>query len=189
MANDKSTLIIETARTLFIEHGFHGTSMQMLAKAADIAAGTLYVHFTNKADLIRSIFRTDMRTIVDQVLQDHDASLPLFDQYRQFWINGYSGLVHRPHHVLYKDLYEHSPFYSDEDNEWCHTLWQPIDTFFQKGIDCGLFRHLPLTVLAFSSLGSVMNIPHLLQIVPGLVLTPDLQNQLIDASWQSILRR
>jgi TetR/AcrR family transcriptional repressor of multidrug resistance operon len=43
MALEKPELIMAHAEQLFISHGFHGTSMQMIAKAAGIAAGTVYL--------------------------------------------------------------------------------------------------------------------------------------------------
>ena len=52
MALEKPELIMAHAEQLFISHGFHGTSMQMIAKAAGIAAGTVYLHFASKEGLI-----------------------------------------------------------------------------------------------------------------------------------------
>ncbi len=43
--------IIETARRLFMMYGYHKVSVDMIAKEANIAKGTLYHHFSSKEDL------------------------------------------------------------------------------------------------------------------------------------------
>lgn len=41
--------LLDAARELFAERGYHGTRPQDVARAADVAAGTFYVHFPDKA--------------------------------------------------------------------------------------------------------------------------------------------
>ena len=98
------------AEKLFIEHGFHGTSMQMIAKAAGIAAGTVYLHFPGKEVLIRTIYRRAVTGIISCLLQGYNAELPPFERYRQFWLNAYKELQHKQCIVRFKELYERSPF-------------------------------------------------------------------------------
>lgn len=188
MSQDKASLIMEKARRLFIEHGFHGTSMQKLAQAADIASGTLYLHYKNKEDLIRAIYRHAIEEVVVALLADFQPSRPLYEQYRLFWTNGYQGLSHRQELVQYKDLYERSPFFNDDDRLWSEERWQPLDSFYQQGIDSGLFRNLPIPLLGYLSLGSILSIPQTQRIV-HFEMTDALKNELIDASWNSILLR
>lgn len=52
---EKKRLIIETAIALFIEKGFHQTSIRDIAHKANISLGNLYNHFSGKADLIALI--------------------------------------------------------------------------------------------------------------------------------------
>ena len=48
--------IISSAHRLFLEQGFHGTTMRQIAKAAGVALGSLYNHFADKDDLFRAVF-------------------------------------------------------------------------------------------------------------------------------------
>jgi TetR/AcrR family transcriptional repressor of multidrug resistance operon len=188
MPQDKATLIMEKARSLFIDHGFHGTSMQKLAQAADIASGTLYLHYKNKEELIRAIYRHAIEEVVTVLLQDFQPDRPLYEQYRLFWTNGYSRLSHRQELVQYKDLYERSPFFNDDDREWSTMRWQTLDSFYLQGIESGLFRDLPIPLLGYLSLGSILSIPQTQRIVQ-FKMTDALKDELIDASWNTILRR
>jgi AcrR family transcriptional regulator len=48
--------IIQSAYELFIEQGYHGTSMRQIAKGANIALGGLYNHFDSKIDVFHAVF-------------------------------------------------------------------------------------------------------------------------------------
>ena len=42
--------LLDAARTLFVEKGYHDTRPQDIAKAAGLGHGTFYIHFTDKRD-------------------------------------------------------------------------------------------------------------------------------------------
>ena len=44
--------ILDAALKLFIENGIDNTSISLISKEAGVAAGTLYLYFENKVDLI-----------------------------------------------------------------------------------------------------------------------------------------
>lgn len=54
-AGDRRLLIIEAAAGLFDRHGYHGTSMAEIAKAAGLRKPTLYHYFRSKDDILFAI--------------------------------------------------------------------------------------------------------------------------------------
>jgi AcrR family transcriptional regulator len=48
--------ILQAAHRLFVERGFHGTSMRQIAQEAGIALGGIYNHFSSKEDIFASVF-------------------------------------------------------------------------------------------------------------------------------------
>jgi AcrR family transcriptional regulator len=48
--------ILVAAYDLFIEHGFHATSMRQIARRAGIALGGIYNHFNSKDELFTAVF-------------------------------------------------------------------------------------------------------------------------------------
>lgn len=65
-------LIVDTARKLFAERGFAKTTIRAIAREADIAVGTMFVHFPDKSALLAATLYED----VEQVLQTAFATLP-----------------------------------------------------------------------------------------------------------------
>lgn len=52
--------ILEAARVLFMQRGFHGTSMDALAKRANVSKATLYSHFEDKTALYQALIEDKM---------------------------------------------------------------------------------------------------------------------------------
>ena len=63
--------IVQAAHDLFIQQGFHGTSMRQIATQAGIALGGLYNHFDSKEQVFKAVFmeyhpyREGLPTLVD----------------------------------------------------------------------------------------------------------------------------
>ncbi|NHI87967.1 MAG: TetR/AcrR family transcriptional regulator [Candidatus Thorarchaeota archaeon] len=58
MSNEDPTkkLVRDSAYTLFVERGFHGSSMRDIAEGAGIKAASIYNHFDNKEQIFEAVF-------------------------------------------------------------------------------------------------------------------------------------
>ncbi len=52
----KRELIMTTAKSLFVEKGFRGTTISSIAESAGIAKGSVYSYFTSKIDIVKALF-------------------------------------------------------------------------------------------------------------------------------------
>lgn len=59
--NDRKRHVIEKAHQLFIEKGFHATSIQDILDYSGISKGTFYNYFSSKNELLMDIFKTAFR--------------------------------------------------------------------------------------------------------------------------------
>jgi TetR/AcrR family fatty acid metabolism transcriptional regulator len=58
--------ILDAATRVFAEHGFFGAQVADVARHAGVAAGTVYLYFKNKDDLLISLFNRTMREAIDE---------------------------------------------------------------------------------------------------------------------------
>ena len=65
-AVDKRAAILDAATAVFAKHGFFGSQVADVARAAGIAAGTVYLYFRSKDEILTSIF--------DRMVEDAMAS-------------------------------------------------------------------------------------------------------------------
>lgn len=77
---DKLRRLREAARDLFIEHGYDETTMQNIAKRADIGFGTLFTYVSDKRDLLFLIFNDDLDTTVDTAFENATAKRIFLEQ-------------------------------------------------------------------------------------------------------------
>lgn len=63
--------ILDAAAAVFAEHGFHVTTIKDIAKAAEVADGTIYNYFSNKTALMIGILER-----LQMTLQPDHADLP-----------------------------------------------------------------------------------------------------------------
>ena len=55
--------LLETAITLFAQHGYAHTSIRMIADRAEVSPGLLYHYFENKESLLHAVFENCMMII------------------------------------------------------------------------------------------------------------------------------
>jgi AcrR family transcriptional regulator len=67
---DKAALrrrrLVDAARDLFGEHGFHGTGMAQIAEASGIRVGQIYRDFASKEDIIAAMVALDLSDFLDE---------------------------------------------------------------------------------------------------------------------------
>src|SRR6185503_8496613 len=74
--------LVATARTVFIERGFHGASLDEIAERAGYSKGAVYSNFTGKDDLFLAMldaqFEQRARVLADVIFDEES----LEDSYR-----------------------------------------------------------------------------------------------------------
>lgn len=65
--------ILDAAERCFARHGFHGTSMQSISKEAGVSAGSIYVYFKSKEELIEGLCDRDRTMLSDNLEQFVEA--------------------------------------------------------------------------------------------------------------------
>jgi AcrR family transcriptional regulator len=69
---EKRARLIAAARALFARKGFAATTTAEIAARAGIGAGTLFLYFASKEDLLVEVFRADMDAVIERAF----ATLP-----------------------------------------------------------------------------------------------------------------
>lgn len=72
---DKRDRILDAATKVFAKRGFFAAQVADVAKRAGVAAGTVYLYFKNKDDLLLSLFERTMR----DAISDGHAALAALD--------------------------------------------------------------------------------------------------------------
>lgn len=80
----KQGQIIAGAKRVFLERGYEGASMSLIAREAGVSKGTLYVYFTNKEALFAAFIQTECRLQSREVFELLDGARSARDVLPQF---------------------------------------------------------------------------------------------------------
>ena len=68
--NEKYEAILSAAVKVIGQAGYHNAPISKIAREAGVADGTVYLYFKNKEDILISILRETIGTIVDRIQED-----------------------------------------------------------------------------------------------------------------------
>ncbi|WP_186319528.1 TetR/AcrR family transcriptional regulator [Bacillus pumilus] len=76
MSVDRRQMILEGATKAFTQFGYKATTMDLVAKLANVGKGTIYTFFKNKEELFDEIFTSlllEMRKIADEAIDEKNS--------------------------------------------------------------------------------------------------------------------
>jgi len=99
------TLILETARVVFVEKGFDGARMQEMADKAGINKALLHYYYRSKEKLFEAIFKESFSKIVPQIFEIMGSSASLSEKIEGF-VGSYIELLTKNPHIPLFILHE-----------------------------------------------------------------------------------
>lgn len=98
MPDSKKQKILNAALALFVEQGIHSTSTASIAKAANVANGTLFHHFPSKEALVISLYQSVKQDFSQQVAPQNIMVGNIKEQARTAWDNAIDWTITHPLH-------------------------------------------------------------------------------------------
>lgn len=120
--DDKRRRILDAALRVFAKHGYDGTSVPEVAKAANVAIGSLYHYFDDKEALVNEVYR-DAKLRLKAALLD---GLPSFDVRRtpdaelwfgELWRRLAAFAAREPDAFRFLEMQDHAPYLDGESRQ------------------------------------------------------------------------
>jgi AcrR family transcriptional regulator len=155
----RRTELIEVATKMFLEHGFHNTSIRDIVRACSFNVASLYMYVSSKEDILYLVAQDLMNNIAlklsDTVLDPDSPERSLeigFASYCQI-----ANRFRRPIRLLYREV---GALPAEPRSKVLDTV-SDVVTYFEniinQGIESGVFRKLPARMAALD----VMFIAHM----------------------------
>lgn len=106
----KAGQIREQALNLLAREGFHGFSMQKVAKAAGVSPATLYIHFEDREDLLFQLYREQMAVFAAAALEGFDPQASFAEGLAVQWRNRMRFCREQPRTWAFLFQVMHSPY-------------------------------------------------------------------------------
>ncbi len=179
---DKRSEIIKAALDLIVEYGFHGTSMAMVAKKAEVGAGTIYHYFESKEALIKELYQELEEKVMVTLWEENPIS--------NLWTALLKYFIAHPLYFRYIEQYHNSPYGVSLRREKILSKTDDRGIFknlFEEGITQQAIKDLPLSMLYALAFGPLVALArdHTLGFV---ILDDTLIAQIVEACWDGIKR-
>ncbi len=111
---DKRSAILAAALELFVERGFHGTSVPDVAKAAGVGAGTIYRYFESKEALVNTLYQTWKQRLGEVLLSDMSLDMSARELLKSFWTRYARFAQTYPRVQAFLELHHHADYLDAE---------------------------------------------------------------------------
>ena len=179
---DVSEQIFDATDRLMAKEGLHHLSMHKLAKEAGIAAGTIYLYFKSKDELLARFARRVFNKFVVAIEEDFDENQSFFEQYRKMWWNIWHFLQENPTILLNMNQYRSLPEFIETCKEMEHSCW---DQFCLKGQAANVLADLGPHMLFLLSLKTAIVLASDIKFL-GTAVTDEMLESVIERSWRAI---
>lgn len=164
--------ILNTARTVFFGKGFRDTTIDDIARAAELSRGTIYLYFESKEEIYATVLEEGLDILyrlikeayspaqdpLGNLLAGHDAFIRFHDEYRHH----YSVLMLDKMQI--EDVLP--PALKGRLNDKFTRMADWIARVLQEGIDQGFFRPMPVQEVAVLHMGMIMGFAQMLDKCP-----------------------
>jgi TetR/AcrR family transcriptional repressor of multidrug resistance operon len=176
---DRAALLRRALLELVAERGFRGTSMAAVAERAGVAAGTAYVHYDSKDELIVATYVEVKVELGHAAVEGLDATRPPHERFVHVWRNIHDHLAADPAQARYLAQIEASPYVERayaQVQQSDDPLLAAADELREDSID------LPATVLWDLAVGPAIR----LAADPHTTLDESQLEQLAEACWRAV---
>jgi TetR/AcrR family transcriptional regulator, repressor of fatR-cypB operon len=143
---DKRGAILSAALRLIARSGLHNTPMSAIARDAGVAAGTLYIYFRSKEELINGLYLELVRDRMEAITRAHAPDLPVSEQLWRAWSSfAHWHLEHRDASNFIQQC-ESSGILSEETLALRSDLELSGRENYAAAVDEGLIREMPIQV-------------------------------------------
>lgn len=183
---NKREAILQATLHLLAHKGFHGFSIKQVADLAGVAAGTVYLYFNDRDDLILQLDAQIMERVAQHIFTDHDSRQPLFEQFQQLCFSFWHFFEENPDILLSKNQFDHlPPEVLRNRHTGAKTIFHPLIAFFERGRAEGVMKNLSDEILF--SLGFEHYFALARKAMIGLLEIDEAKlHQIVRASWDAI---
>jgi len=181
----KRGAILDAALSLFVDRGFDGTAVPEVARAAGVAAGTIYRHFDSKEQLVNVLYRQCKAAMMQRLLAGFPFTAAPREQFHVFWRNLSAFARDEPRAFRFLELHHHAPYLDEASLAMETASLAPVGEFLARTEAEGITKPMPAAALVSIVWGAFVRLIKSEQ-EGHLELTDELLQQVEQACWDAI---
>lgn len=147
MGTTKRSDILNATLKLLVQHDLDHTSMDMIAKEAQVGMGTIYNYFASKEELVNALYSELKLKVGKAVMEGHSSDTPLREQFFLIWRNICYFYLEHPETYLFLERYAYSPIITGESKSLGDQFWEEPMKIIEQARQHQILKDLPLNML------------------------------------------
>ena len=182
---DKKSAIMKAALKLLVNNGFDATPVSAIAREAGVAAGTIYIYFPNKQELIKELYLAEKEVFAKQAMSGVNLKGPIKEAIYRIWKNNIEHALKYPLGFRFYEQFVNSPQIDRLTREQGARLVKPIIDQFERGKKEGVIRNMPNEMIQSHLFSPMISIMKSHQNDPE-YLTREMIEFIFETSWRAI---
>lgn len=167
-----------------VEHGVGAVSVAGVVKRAHVSAGTVYVHFANKDDMLRAVYMEIKAEFHAAATQPRDIADPV-EMIRAMWTNLFAFVEAHPQELLFLEFGSAAKILTPEQQAVADGYAAEIAGLLRRGVEAGVLAPLDPEILSLLLVAPAMQLARR-AILTGAVLSKTTIDKTFERVWLSI---
>jgi AcrR family transcriptional regulator len=177
--------ILQATLKLIVHYDLDHTSMDMIAREAQVGMGTIYNYFPSKEDLVNQLYAKLVSKLGSAILDGYLNDAPLREQFFTIVRNKFYFYLENPDAAQFLEQFGYSPIITPETQELSWKVWQVPVHVMEQGRKAHILKDLPTQVLIILTNSFLYSLVR--EAKRGrFVLDENLIEATITASWDAI---
>ncbi|MFE3001175.1 TetR/AcrR family transcriptional regulator [Nocardia sp. NPDC059246] len=180
---DRAAAVRAALRSLVARNGFHGASMNAVAREAGVATGTAYTHYSSKDELVLAAYAETKAALGHAATAGLPPHPTAEQRFHTLWLSCHRYLAANPEHARFLLQVEHSPYRTPAHEA---TLADDDNLLLAQAVVPDIAARLlplPLDVLYELGFGPAIRLA-----ASGIELTEAQLDDIARACWRAITR-
>ncbi len=182
---DKRDAILQATLRLVNNNGFHAAPMSKIAHDAGVSAGTIYLYFQNKEDLINKLYIELKLKFANRALQNFNPESPVKKGFEIIWRNILNYKLNEPEEASFIEQCDNTPMVTEASREFGLKSIQQLFDLWERGQQEGIIKPFCRQMLFAFSLFPIIYIAQSYS-KSGKELSTEAIDAAFGASWDAI---
>ncbi len=183
---DKKQAILKSVLRLVKRDGFYHLNMKKIAEEAGIAAGTIYLYFKGKEDVINALYKMIVTDFNQEVLDGYIESRSVKENFHDMLNNAIQFYLKERDYFSFIEQYTYAPFLFKENQDENFMLLLPIYKMMKEGKKQKVIKNLPDAILLSLIHGSMNTILKLHLAHKTDLNKKGIKQRFYEACWEAI---
>ncbi len=181
----KKEALVKATISLVNNNGFHATPMSKIAKMAEVSAGTIYLYFENKQDLVNQVYIEVKAAFSKFAFKDYKEGVSVEEGFENIWKNIAEFKLKEIEEAMFLSQCDNTPIIDEPSRKEGLKHLEPLLDLWERGKEQGIIKPVsPYMLYAFSiyPIAFLMN----MQQRELYKITPTNVNEAYEMAWNSI---